>query len=63
MKVCFRRGYHNVYDELIKFPPEGVEYTLPPFVTPSKSGVISKVKRTLFRFYVNTLNKPNNSFW
>lgn len=59
MKVCFRRGYHTVYDELVKFPPEGIEYIFPPFVTPSKNKFVANIKRKLFRFYVNIFNKPN----
>lgn len=59
MKVCLRRGYHTVYDELVNYPPVGIEYTIPKIVTPSKSKVFNFLRRRLWRAYVDILNKPN----
>ena len=60
MKVCLRRGYHHVFDDLIKYPPSNVEYTIPKFSSShGQSGVSNVLKRRLWRLYANTLNRPN----
>ncbi len=60
VKICLRRGYHSVYDELVNYPPSGVKYVIPKFVTPSKSGVTNLVKRKIWRAYTHFVGKPNS---
>ncbi|MBI4015354.1 MAG: glycosyltransferase family 4 protein [Candidatus Aenigmarchaeota archaeon] len=59
MKVCLRKGYHSVFEDLIKYPPKGVEYVFPPYVVPSKNKIVNNIKRGLFRSYLRFTNNPH----
>jgi hypothetical protein len=60
MKVCLRRGYHHVFDDLVEHPPKGVEYTIPKMTSSrGQSGLINVVKRKGWRLYSNVLKRPN----
>jgi glycosyltransferase involved in cell wall biosynthesis len=60
MKVCLRRGYHHVFDELINYPPPGVQYIIPKFVSPSgQFGFFNIFRRRIWRLYARVLNQPN----
>lgn len=60
MRVCLRRGYHHVFDDLVEHPPRGVEYTIPKMTSSrGQSGLINVVKRKGWRFYSNVLRRPN----
>ncbi|MFH1978389.1 MAG: glycosyltransferase family 4 protein [Candidatus Aenigmatarchaeota archaeon] len=62
MKILLRKGHHSVYDDLVKYPPEGVEYILPNFVTESKSRSTDKIKKKIFTTYVKVLKRPHEIF-
>ncbi len=63
MKVCLRRGYHHMFDELVNHPPKGVTYEIPKLVSPSKqSGFKNELKRKIWRIYANTFNQPNSFY-
>lgn len=59
MRVCLRRGYHSVYNELVNNPPKNVQYYIPKYITPSKSKLVSYIKRTVWRSYLTLANKPH----
>jgi glycosyltransferase involved in cell wall biosynthesis len=60
MKVCLRRGYHHVFDELINYPPPGVQYIIPKFVSPSgQFGFFNVFRRRIWRLYARVFNQPN----
>lgn len=59
MKVFLRKGHHTVYDDLVKHPPEGVEYLLPKFTSASKSRFADRLKKRAFSAYLHTFNKPH----
>lgn len=57
MKVCLRRGYHPVFDELIRNPPAGVEYVVPKLVAGSSTRTTA-LKRRLWVTYLNLRREP-----
>lgn len=59
MKVYLRKGHHPVYDDLVKHPPQGIEYMSPKFVSASKSSIADKAKKRAFSIYLHALNKPH----
>lgn len=59
MKVLLRKGHHSVYDDLVRHPPEGIEYVLPRFAIQSRSRLIDALKKRLYRAYLHTFNKPH----
>ena len=62
MKVTLRRGYHSAFDDLVKYPPKGVQYDIPKLVTTSKNKHVTELKRKLFRFYTRMANKPHSLY-
>jgi glycosyltransferase involved in cell wall biosynthesis len=62
MKVTLRKGYHSAFDDLVKYPPKGVQYDVPKLVTTSKSKTITAIKRKLFRLYTCVANKPHSLY-
>ncbi len=59
IKICLRQGHHSVYKELIKYPPEGVKYTVPPVVTQSENKIIDVTKKLLWRTFIDLLGYPH----
>lgn len=62
LNVTLRKGYHSVFDDLVRYPPKGVHYDIPKIVTTSKNKTITSVKRELFRFYMRVTNKPHSIY-
>lgn len=62
IKVTLRRGYHSAFDDLVKYPPNGVEYDIPKLVTTSNSKAVATIKRKLFRFYTRLASKPHSIY-
>jgi glycosyltransferase involved in cell wall biosynthesis len=62
MKVLLRKGHHSVYDDLVRFPPDGVEYVIPKFLTQSKSKVVDVLKKKIFQSYLKLFNKPHSIY-
>jgi glycosyltransferase involved in cell wall biosynthesis len=62
MKITLRRGYHSAFDDLVKYPPKGVQYDIPRLVTASKNKTFTAIKRNLFRFYTRIANKPHSIY-
>lgn len=62
MIVTLRKGYHSAFDDLVKYPPKGVQYDIPKLVTTSKSKTVTTIKRKLFRFYTRVTNKPHSIY-
>ncbi|MBU0953700.1 MAG: glycosyltransferase family 4 protein [Nanoarchaeota archaeon] len=60
LTVCLRKGHHNVYDDLIAYPPTGVQYIVPPHVTQSSLKFVDSIKKQLFATYVHILNEPHS---
>jgi glycosyltransferase involved in cell wall biosynthesis len=59
VKVCLRRGYHSVYDELINYPPEGVEFTIPRLTSSNRKAPFDELKRRIYLKYLHMTNQPN----
>lgn len=62
MKVLLRKGHHSVYDDLVKYPPKGIDYILPKLVTQSSSKQIDMLKKKLFGIYVSLFNRPHEIY-
>jgi len=62
MKILLRKGHHSVYDDLVRFPPSGIQYTIPGSVTQSKSKKVDHIKKRLFSAYVHYLKKPHEIY-
>lgn len=62
LKVTLRKGYHSAFDDLVRYPPKGVQYDIPRLVTTSKSKTVTMMKRKLFRFYMRLTNKPHTIY-
>jgi len=61
MKVCLRRGYHHVFDDLVKYPPKNVSYSIPKMTSSrGQHGIVNTMKRKGWRFYSNLFKKPNS---
>lgn len=59
MKVYLRKGHHSVYDDLVRHPPEGIEYVFPRFVSASRSRLADRLKKKAFSAYLHAFNKPH----
>ena len=59
MKICMRRGYHPVYDEILNYPPSGIEFVLPKFTRSNRGRKFDSVKRKAYLKYVRFFNLPN----
>ncbi len=63
--VCLRRGHHIFYDDLYKYPPKGVSYILPKFVTSRYNNLVDNVfhkeaiKRDAFRILNRLMRAPH----
>ncbi|MBN3037061.1 MAG: glycosyltransferase family 4 protein [Candidatus Diapherotrites archaeon] len=62
MKVCIRRGYHAVYDELINYPPAGVEFVVPKFSSSRRKSRLDWLRRLTYSAVVRALNQPNQVY-
>lgn len=62
IKITLRKGYHSAFDDLVKYPPKGVDYFIPNLVTTSKNKTVSLLKRKLFRLYTRMANKPHSIY-
>jgi len=62
MKVLLRKGHHSVYDDLVRHPPSGVEYVIPRIVTESKSKTSDRLKKKIFTYYTEILNRPHEVY-
>jgi glycosyltransferase involved in cell wall biosynthesis len=61
MRICLRRGYHHVFDDLIEHPPSGVEYVIPGLISSKgQLGLVNILKRKAWRMYSNLMGKPNS---
>lgn len=60
MRVCLRRGYHHAFDDLVRYPPKNIDYTIPKVASSrGQMGLVNVVKRKGWRLYSNLLRKPN----
>ncbi len=63
--VCLRRGHHIFYDDLYKYPPKGVKYILPKFITSRYNNIVDNnihfeaFKRDAFRVYKTLTRSPH----
>jgi len=62
MLVCFRKGGHPAYDDMLNYPPEGVKYKEVKMMGGMETPFVPlrhKIKRFLFKFYTERFSNVN----
>lgn len=62
MKILLRKGHHSVYDDLVRYPPSGINYKIPRMVTESRSRMKDKMKKQFFGAYIKVLKRPHEVY-
>ncbi|QQG40205.1 MAG: glycosyltransferase family 4 protein [Candidatus Aenigmatarchaeota archaeon] len=62
MIVTLRKGNHSAFDDLVRYPPAGVNYDIPGSVTVRKNDLVTYVKKRVFVNYLKLTRSPQSVY-